>query len=652
MGEYQWERGDRKASRRFEDFVPSFGPVVVERDAKGDPSKVKLQVLVDDPHSVVFLVGPFNAWGEKLRREDRFTVDEHGVFASLVTSSLAHGTPYRLRVADQRFPDPGGAFFDEEGNSVFVDFARPEFKLVHPRPDTFNRSTKVLQSDLPGLVVHWADKDGRLGRDIPMNRMYRFITESGVIDEIVRLGFNTIQFLPFAQSIDGDNWKFRYLVPFPFAVNNRWGSIEDFVAMVDAFHEKGVAVIADIVIGHMPHKDFRIFGKDCAGNGIHEWVARSGQRVFMKEYTEWGTMRPDYENPHVRRFLVESSVHFMARLGVDGFRVDNVDGILRYGANGEGEDRVSGRMFLRELNEEVYAYHPGALVHFEAHYFKDDNAKMLVIPLDEDDRALGATAYTSSRLTYYFHTQLMPKDSRSVSPWKFKHIAEEKEWGRSNSTIADFHNHDAAAGLMPMRATGSYAYDAMTQNPHNHVHAVGKIKVMEAIISFACEGRTLDLLQSFLLQSGTFEHDSSVQWYLTFNEANRGVVEYKRRVNELLDDPAFWPQNASRRVFLNVDDTNKILVVERSAPDGARYVIVINLGAAKHYGYRVGVRSKNKYEVVFNADSFRYSGFGVVSYPDALANDPSKSFEVLDREVVLDVVAPYGVVVMRECDSS
>lgn len=643
---YQWEKGSDPPEKRFEDFVPSFGPIVVSRTPDGAVEKVRLRVLVDNPDTVVFLVGPFNEWGKKLRREDRFTSDEHGLYAELTTGSLKHGTPYRLRVADKRFPDPAGAYFDADGNAVFVDF--DQVKLTQPRPDTFNRSTKVIQTDLPGLVSHWSDKKGRLGRDQPGETTYRFIAESGVIDEIARLGFNTVQFLPFAQSIDGDNWKFRYLVPFPFAVNRRWGTVEDFAAMVDAFHAKGIAILADIVIGHMPHTNFRVFGKDASGNGIHEWIARTGQRVYMKEYTEWGTMRPDYENPHVRRFLIESAIHFIARLGIDGVRVDNVDGILRYGANGEGPDRVAGRQFLQELNREIYAYDPKALIHFEAHFFRHDNAKMLVVPFEEDPRALAATAYTSSRLTYYFHKEFMPKAAQKITPWRFREITEEKEWGQSNSTIADFHNHDAAAGLMPMRATGSYAYDAMTLDPYNHIHAVGKIKVMEAIIAFACEGRILDLLQTFLLQTGTFEHDSSIQWYLTFNEANRGVVEYKRRVNELLDDPAFWPASAKHRAFLNVDDQGKIIVIERRAEDGDRYVILINLGAAKLYDYKVGVRTKNDYEVVFNSDSFKYSGFGVVSYPDKLENRPSTSFEVLDREVVLGVVAPYGVVVMRE----
>ncbi|MFW6231374.1 MAG: alpha amylase C-terminal domain-containing protein, partial [Nanoarchaeota archaeon] len=295
--------------------------------------------------------------------------------------------------------------------------------------------------------------------------------------------------------------------------------------------------------------------------------------------------------------------------------------------------------------------HPRALIHFESHYFHEDNAKMLVVPYSEDDRALAATAYNSSRMTYYFHRDYMLKDVKKISPWKFKDITDEKEWGQSNATIADFHNHDAAAGLMDQRATGSYAYDTMAgKQPHNHIHALGKIKVMEAIISFVCEGRTLDLAQTFLLQKGTFEHDSSIQWYLAFNQVSRNLLAYKKRINELMDDPSFWPLYTKNRKFLNVDEKNKIFVLERSADHEerkSRYVVVINLSAWQHFDYKVGVTDKNDYSVVLNADLFEYSGFGMISYPDVLVNKPSRNFEVLDRELVLPFIAPYGVLVLK-----
>lgn len=649
---YQWEKLiNANPEKNIDEWKSDFGPVVVERkDNKA--SKVRFKVLVDNPETEVFLVGNFNNWGEKDLENYRLKHDENNVFAE-ITVAMEHKEPYKFYVKHKNkeifMQDPAGHYFDDDGNTIFWDFEDPSaYKLKHGFVDTLNRPTKVLQTDLPGLIAHWADKNGTCGRDIKQKDYYKFIVESGIIEHIKKLGFNTVQFLPFAQSIDGDNWKFRYLIPFQFAIQKNWGTPDEFAKMIDEFHRHDIAIIGDFVIGHLPFKKYMVFGQDGEQNGIQNWLNRHGTRLYMKEETPWGTMRVDYDNQFVREFIISSCLHFMKNYRIDGLRIDNVDGIIRYGENGDGDERPNGRRFLRELNKTLYEYNPKTLIHLESHYFYGDNAKMLVVPFEEEERALGATAYNSSSLTYYFHTQYMPKAVDEVTPWEFKYINDAKEWGQANSTIADFHNHDAAAGLMPMRCTGSYAYDALTlEKPENHIHAVGKIKVMEAIISFCCEGRTLDLAQTFLLQMGTFEHDTSIQWYLAFNQVNNNTLEYKKRVNEIMDDEAFWPINIKYRKFLNVDDKNKMLVVQR-ASENNKYVIAINLSAWVHLDYKVGVDTKKDYEVVFNSDLFDYAGFGLISYPESLKNQKSNNFELLEREVVLPKVPPYGVVVLRE----
>ncbi|MBT3407218.1 hypothetical protein HN415_00900, partial [Candidatus Woesearchaeota archaeon] len=80
----------------------------------------------------------------------------------------------------------------------------------------------------------------------------------------------------------------------------------------------------------------------------------------------------------------------------------------------------------------------------------------------------------------------------------------------------------------------------------------------------------------------------------------------------------------------------------------SKYVIVVNLSSWLQHNYKVGVKSKKDYEVVLNADKFAYCGTGMASYPEILKNNPSKNFEVLDRELVLPMLAPYGVLVLRE----
>ncbi len=655
MAEYEWEiQAQRNPEKDIESWTSNFGPVVTKRDERGNAKKAKFQLLTHNDEQEVYLTGSFTDWEmdpSKLK-EYRLEKDNYGNFHFL-EKEIKHLDKYKFLVKEKDkvklYQDPAGHYYDHDGNTVFWDFERPEaYKMKHPIIDTRNRPTKIMQTDLPGLIAHFKSKDGRLGQDVDPEEYYKFIARSGIVQKVKELGFNTIQFLPFAQSIDGDNWKYRYLVPFQYGIQKNWGNPDDFKEMIDAFHAEGIAVIGDFVLGHLPFKDYKIFAQDAEDNGIHCWKKSNGHYTYLHEETHWGTIRLDYDNPLIREFFIGTCLHFLKHYKIDGFRIDNVDGIIRYGESGGGDERPNGRTFLRELNSAIYKYNPRALIHFEAHYFFEDNAKLLVTPLDQDERALGATAYNSSRMTYYFHKDYMLKSADKITAWRFKHISEEKEWGQSNSTVADFHNHDAAAGLMAERATGSYAYDTMTvKAPENHVHAVGKIKVMEALISFFAEGRTLDLIQSFLLQTGTFEHDSSIRWYLEFNQVSKNLVHYKRKVNEIMDDPAFHPENTGNREFLNVDDKNKILVVERSSKK-SRYVIVVNLTSWRHFEYKIGVKTKSDYKLVLSSDLFEYSGFGLSSHPNVFENKSSDNFEVLEREIHISSIAPYEVLIFKE----
>ncbi len=663
---YQWEEfiKKHKPKKKLSSFHPGLGYNVISR-RKGKANKIQFTVLADHKAIDIYLVGNFNNWGKTNNKFDerkltkwKLQPDFHGVYHTITVSGLKHKEKYKFLVKngsewDYR-RDPAGTYFDEEGNSIIWDYDDPSaYKQKHKLIDTINRPTKIIQTDLPGLISHWRHKKtGKLGRDIPEKETYKFFATSGIIEHVKQLGFNTIQFLPFHQSIDGDNWKFRYLVLYQYAIQNKWGNPDDFARMIDACHKQDIAVIGDFVVSHAPCQHFKIFGESGAATGIHKWRSKHGKDVFLADWTPWGTKRFDYDNHHVRKFLVEGCLHFMKRYNIDGFRIDNVDGIIRYGDAGEGPERPNGRTFLREMTKVLYEYNPYALAHFESHYFYGDNAKMLVVPLESDPRALGATAYNSSRVSYYLHKELMPKSAEHITPFRFEDIRSEKEWGQCNSTVGDFHNHDAAAGLMHGRATGSYAYDALILKRSDiHFHAVGKIKIMEALISFGLEGRTLDLIQSFLLQTGTFEHDSSVHWFLEMRDATKGMLKYKQDVNKLMDDPAFWPMNTKNRKYINVDDVNKMLAIVRKDTEQetkSEYLVNINFSSRHLHNYAVGVEDHAEYEVVLNGDLYKYAGQGMVAYPNTIKTEKSDKFELFDKQITLNDVAPYGVVVLKK----
>lgn len=655
-----WEKQayDPIPQKNIDSWQPKTGPVVISRNPNGTAKKIKFQLLIDNPNQEIYLMCKSNNWQKN--EEFKFKSDEYSNYYTLETDKIKHKETYFLLVNAEERKDPAAYYFTKYGESVFYDFDDPSvYKMKYPTLNTIEKSLRIIQTEIFGFIYHWkSKKDNKIGKDIQKEETFNFITDSGILEYIKELGFNAIQFLPFAQSIDGENWKFRYLVVYHYALSNVYGTPDDFRRMIDECHRLEIAIIDDAVLGHMPDRDYTVFGKI---GDLHRWYNRFGYQSFMDEETSWGSRRPNFKNESVRRYLIDSCLHFIKNYKVDGFRIDNVDGILRFGPCGDGPDRPGGRELIRELAREVYSYNRYAYISYEAHFFYEDNAKMLVAPLDSNHRALGATAYNESRVTHYFHKEYMLKTAKEITVWKFKYISEEKEWGKSNSTVADFHNHDAAAGLMHGRATGAYAYQCMIlKNKSLHKYAVGKIKAMESLISFFMEGRTLDLMQTFLLQEGTFEHDTGITWNVmdSYVDAKK-TVECKKQINRIMDIKSFWPVNNHTRRYLNVDDNCKLLVISRyddtqnneSDKDNKntkdKCIVVLNLSDYEHNGYCIGVEDEGDYECIFNSDERKYGGQGITRYYSDLKTRPTNKFEFFSKELDLGTIAPYECLVLR-----
>ncbi len=645
---YQWQLLLGKTpKRKLAEHKARFDVVVLKRNADGMAARIKFQLYARGDNDI-FLVSGLSDWAcqEEFRLQQ--TSEHHyELELDLKKTAFAHKSSYGFWFADKVLPDPASSYLDAQGRSVFWDYEDPScFRLSERQILQPGESVRILQTTLPGLIYHYREKNDKYGHEYLESELYRKIAKSGVVKTIKALGFNAIQFLPLSQSLEGDKWSLRYLSPYPFALDNRWGDPDDFARMIAAFQAEGIALIHDFVVSHVPYTDFQLLGQTENETGLHHW-RQGGDYTYLKSKTSWGTMRYDYADESVREFLSEAALHWLRYYQVDGFRIDNVDGILRHGENGDGREREGGRATLRHLHKTIYEYSPHALIHLEAHYFYGDNAKMLVAPMTTNSRALGAAAYNSSRLTYFFHHDYMLKSADEISPWQVRDIIAEKEWGMSASEVADFHNHDAAAGLMPARATGSYAYDAMTLGRKNlHQHAVGKIKTMEAIISLGMEGRTLDLLQSHLLQTGTFEHDNAIHWQLADKSPGREVLAFKQAVNHLLENDAFWPLFADRRRYTSVDDTAKTLVIVRQGSHDT-YLVLVNMSAFAQTNYLLPVPVSGSYQLVLDSDLPAFAGTGNTLNPQTIASEPTTMFEFFPHAISA-AIAPYHVLVWKK----
>lgn len=160
------------------------------------------------------------------------------------------------------------------------------------------------------------------------------------------LGVNTLWLSPIYASPDGD---FGYAVTDYFRVREAWGSMESFRALVDAAHALGMKVILDFVPNHtsVEHPYFvhaERYGERSPYHRFYERDAR-GRPVH---YFDWEHLpNLDYDEPEVRRWMMEAFAFWARELDVDGFRIDVAWGV---------EERAPG--FFEELREELERIEP------------------------------------------------------------------------------------------------------------------------------------------------------------------------------------------------------------------------------------------------------------------------------------------------------
>jgi len=163
------------------------------------------------------------------------------------------------------------------------------------------------------------------------------------LDYLQSLGITMVWMNPFYESPRIDN---GYDVSDYRAIDPRYGNMEDFQAMLDGLHQRGIKFVIDVVVNHSS-KDHEWFKRSRSSrdnpyrNYYHWWPAEKGEPPFRHslfdpegawEYDEqtnayylhyFSDAQPDlnWENPKVRQEVYDI-MKFWAEKGVDGFRMD------------------------------------------------------------------------------------------------------------------------------------------------------------------------------------------------------------------------------------------------------------------------------------------------------------------------------------------
>jgi 1,4-alpha-glucan branching enzyme len=141
------------------------------------------------------------------------------------------------------------------------------------------------------------------------------------LDYIQRMSFNAIQFLPTGEyrGAAGE----AYNPSDYFAPESSYGRPDDLRRLVDACHDKGLAVFFDVVYNHMDATD-NLWQFD--GNNDHRvWSSdpSSGGGIYFSTVDTGFGRRPDHDNPEVQRFFRDNAALWFDEYHVDGLRFDS-----------------------------------------------------------------------------------------------------------------------------------------------------------------------------------------------------------------------------------------------------------------------------------------------------------------------------------------
>ncbi len=144
------------------------------------------------------------------------------------------------------------------------------------------------------------------------------------LDQLADLGVNAMWLAPINETND-----YGYSVIDYFELRDNFGSREDFKAMIQAAHERGIRVLMDFVPNHTSNehpyfKDTVEKGQDSPYWDFYD-RDENGDYTYYFDWTHLPNL--NYDNPEVRMMMLEAFSYWVREFDVDGFRVDACWGV-------------------------------------------------------------------------------------------------------------------------------------------------------------------------------------------------------------------------------------------------------------------------------------------------------------------------------------
>ena len=547
----------------------------------------------------VSVVGPFNDWDG--RRHVMRPRHACGVWETFVPH-IGAGEPYKYEIeakSGEVLPlkaDPFAFAAEQPSRTASIVHGADLF----PWTDQTWMAERAAAQETSAPISIYEVHLGSWKR--PEKGNGRYLTYGELADDLVPyardMGFTHLEFLPVSEHPFDGSWGYQPVGL--FAPSARFGDPDGFRHLVDRCHGAGLGVIVDWVPGHFPIDDHALGRFD--GTHLYEHAdPRKGRHL------EWGTLVYDYGRAEVINFLVCNALFWLDAYHVDGLRVDAVASMLYLDycrKPGEwipnefgGNENLEAAAFLKHLNDQIKARHPGTMVIAE---------ESTAWPMVSRPTSSGGLGFDFKWNMGWMHDTL---EFMGLDPRLRRRHLDKMTFGLHYVFSENFflplshdevvHEKRSLIGRMPGNSWQRFAnlrayYGFMYGHP----------------------GKKLLFMGGEFAQEREWCHDRGLDWHLLDAPLHRGIQTLIRDLNRLYRrDPALHEQDCQAEGFewIDASDTkNSVLsFLRRGRKSSDVAVIVCNFTPKVHGKFRIGVPEPGFYAEEINTDALEYGGSGV-----------------------------------------
>jgi 1,4-alpha-glucan branching enzyme len=420
-----------------------------------------------------------------------------------------------------------------------------------------------------------------------------------LVPYVKEMGFTHVEFMPVMEHPFDGSWGYQ-LTGF-YAPTARYGTPQEFMALVDAFHHAGIGVILDWVPSHFPYDDHGLYRFD----GTHTYEYADMRKGF---HPDWNSYVFNYARNEVRSFLLSNALFWLDKFHIDGLRVDAVASMIHLDYSRKagqwepneqgGNENLEAISFLKEMNSTIYSRFP------DVQTIAEESTSFYGVSRPVFMGGLGfgmkwMMGWMNDTLDYF-------KKDPYFRKWYHNQITFSIMYTFSENFMLPLSHDEVVHGKSPM----------IYKMPGDDWQQFANLRLMYSYM-FTHPGTKLLFMGDEIADTKEWNYKTELSWDLLKHKTHEGLQQYVKALNKLYTtEPILYETQFDINTFewINAEDhENSVLIYARKSPAGEVILIALNMTPIPREDYPVAIPWKNSFKEMLNSDAAVFYGSNVVN---------------------------------------